>query len=204
MIMDNISTWEERAIEQSCVERVAWPDIFHVTVHALDTIRKVLAGLQVYPDNMLREIRDSRGCYASSEAKEFLKERLSLGYEDVYRIVQLAAFNAFHNTRGGWLLSEGGSVGSLIGADKNLEHALVTHDPFGMAKSGFSIADLILKGKLESDPNLEAGEDQVGRWNKALKELFRSPKVRVQWLEIFRPSYLLRHENKLFREILEK
>jgi len=42
MIMDNIRTWEERAIEQSSVERVAWPDLFHVTVHSVKTMLRVL------------------------------------------------------------------------------------------------------------------------------------------------------------------
>ena len=59
MIMENIKTWEERAIEQSCVERVAWPDLFHVTIHSLRSMNFVLSGLQVYPDNMLREIIES-------------------------------------------------------------------------------------------------------------------------------------------------
>ena len=101
MIQDNIVTWEERAIEQSCVERVAWPDLFHVVIHSLKTMSRVLAGLVVYPDNMLLEIIDSRGCYASNEAKEVLRQlgvQYGLTTEDAYRIIQLAAFNVFEPT----------------------------------------------------------------------------------------------------------
>jgi adenylosuccinate lyase len=97
MITDNISTWEERAIEQSCVERVAWPDLFHVTVHSIRTLTGVLNGLVVYPQNLLWEVVETRGTYAASKAKEVLKlwSKGRLTSEDCYRIVQLASFNAF-------------------------------------------------------------------------------------------------------------
>lgn len=91
-------TWEERAIEQSSVERIAWPDLFHVACRSLEVMKQVISGLKVYPDNMLQEVHEARGVYASAEAKEFLKEKLAPlggGYEDAYRIVQLACFNVF-------------------------------------------------------------------------------------------------------------
>ena len=89
---------EERSIEQSCVERVAWPDLYHVVVRLLEVLTGVLSGMKVYPDNMLRELLDLRGCYAAAEAKEFLKEHgavYELSAQDAYDIVQLAAFNVF-------------------------------------------------------------------------------------------------------------
>ena len=101
MIMSNIKTWEERAIEQSCVERIAWPDLFHTVIHSLKTMIRLIKNLSVYPDNMLLEIIESRGCYASSEAKYFLKE-LGVSYgltsEEAWKIIQLASFNVFEPT----------------------------------------------------------------------------------------------------------
>lgn len=101
MILQNIATWEERAIEQSCVERVAWPDLFHVAVQSLNVMMKVLKGLVIYPDNMLLQIVKTRGCYASADAKEFILEKgakFGLAKQDAYRIVQLAAFNIHEPT----------------------------------------------------------------------------------------------------------
>src|SRR3989338_7591743 len=98
MIMKNIVTWEERAIEQSCVERVAWPDLFHVAIHSIKTMAKVLEGLQVSPDNVIVEIFVFCGGYEAGEAKEFLRHhgaQFGLSTEDAYRIVQMAAFHAF-------------------------------------------------------------------------------------------------------------
>lgn len=94
----NIETWEERAIEQSCVERIVWPDLFHVGSYVISTMTRLLNGLVVNKEVMMDEIAGSRGVYASEEAKDFLKVNLApmgLSHEDAYRIVQLAAFNAF-------------------------------------------------------------------------------------------------------------
>ncbi len=108
-IRENICTWEERSIEQSCVERVFWPDLFHVTLFAIKNVTQVTSGLVVHPGNMAIEILRSAGTYASSEAKELLAELIlphGLVAEDAYRIVQLAAANVLNPTRPAQLLRD--------------------------------------------------------------------------------------------------
>jgi len=115
MLRDVLITWEERSIEQSGVERIAWPDLFHVTMNSFKNMNKVLKDLQVYPANMMKEIENSKGCYASEDAKDWLKEKGSqfgLKHEDAYRIVQLAAFNAH------WLKDVNESIKDLISQAK--------------------------------------------------------------------------------------
>ena len=200
MIMDNIKTWEERAIEQSCVERVAWPDLFHVVIHSLKTMTRVLKGLVVYPDNMLQEIVDSRGCYASSEAKEVLRQlgvQYGLATEDVYRIIQLAAFNAFEPTTEEKELREN-PLGSLGEADAVLHKFQYE----GWIKSKISIQEIIFYGKLRTSSQLEATEEDVQKWNQILKQIFADPENVKKWYQIFLPSYLLRNEAKLYQEII--
>lgn len=196
MIMDNITTWEERAIEQSCVERVAWPDLFHVTVHVLETMTKVLKNLVVYPDNMLLEVMETQGCYASSEAKELLKEMGKEHWtlaEESYRIVQLAAFNVFESRRREFFPNE-----SLAQADEQLSW-LMKNPPTVQWRS---IQDIIIKGDLSVSPQLEATKEDVDRWNMILVIIFQQEENRERWGEIFSPSYLLKNENVLYREIL--
>jgi adenylosuccinate lyase len=198
MIRDNIVTWEERAIEQSCVERVAWPDLFHVTIHSLAAMTKVLNGLNIYPDNMLREIIESRGCYASSEVKEFLKERLAplgVSSKDAYRIVQLAAFNVFAPGSEALRLREN-PPDSLSEADDCLERLPKAVEIIQTLQS------IIPSGGLEISSSLEASAEEVEKWNQLLRQMFESKETRELWRELFLPSYLLRNEEKLYQEIL--
>ena len=192
MILDNVKTWEERAIEQSSVERVAWPDLFHVAVHSAKTMNRVLQGLTVYPDNMLLEIISSHGCYAAGEAKDFLQQQYGIKSEDAYRIVQLAAFNAFELDK-----KAEKPAASFAEADKKL--LFFKWKPID---STISIHDIIVNGNLEVSPQLEATEGVVKGWNSLLINTFKDDNVRQEWHRIFEPSYLLRGENTLYKKIL--
>jgi adenylosuccinate lyase len=197
MIMDNIETWEERAIEQSCVERVAWPDLFHVVSRSLKVITKVIEGLQVYLDNMLFEILDSRGCYASSEAKEVLQE-LGFSRDDSYSIIQLAAFNAFDVKEG----------------RKNMRrYPPDSFDPMDALIGTFnfsseirdleikSIREIIRFGELKVSSELDFESSEVQRWNEKLIQIFCEQDNIDKWENIFLPSYLLRNEEMLYEEV---
>lgn len=199
MIDANISTWEERAIEQSSVERIAWPDLFHIVVHSLKTMARVLKGLVVFPDNMLLEIIDSRGCYASDEAKEVLTElglSFGLNREEVYRIVQLAAFNAFEPDSEIEKLRM-----SLPTSLTEIDEAFAKVQKISRP-TPIPIKDIIAEGMLRISPQLEAGEEDVQKWNDILKQIFSDSENRKIWDETFLPSNLLRNEAKLYKEIL--
>lgn len=198
-IMENIKTWEERAIEQSSVERVTWPDLFHIVLHSLRTMTRVLRGLAVYPDNMLWEVIDSRGCYASGETKKFLAKKgvpFSLSSEEAYRIVQLAAFNVFEPTTKAKQLRENPPT-SLDQANELLLELQMA------PRSGpISIKDIILSGKLRVSFELEATKANVQKWNEALRQIFQDQANTEEFHQIFSVPYLLRHEAKLYQEIL--
>lgn len=201
MIRANIVTWEERAIEQSSVERVAWPDLFHIACHSANTMARVLGGLNVYPDNMLLEIVDSCGCYASSEAKEWLRAegaKHGLSTEDAYRIVQLAAFNAFEPSQWQENLRQI-PCPSLDAADTLLSNAA-----FEQRNRPASIQKTISSGQLRVSPQLDTPESTVRLWNDILQAIFVQPGVMEEWNQLFKPSHLLRNEHFLYEEILGK
>jgi hypothetical protein len=200
MTGDNIGTWEERAIEQSCVERVAWPDLYHVTIRAVRVITKVLEGLRVYPDNMMKEVMESCGCYAASEAKEFLKKRMverGFDADEGYRIVQLAAFNCFVPLPG-WM-----AMRNELPVDLEVANSLLNRaENMRTDTRNGSIQIRITRGMLEISSELEACDDQVTRWNAILSEIFSDENTKKEWDEIFKPSYLLRNEPVLYERIL--
>jgi adenylosuccinate lyase len=199
MIIQNIPTWEERAIEQSCVERVAWPDLFHITVHSLKTMTKVMSGLVVYQDTMLLEIFESRGTYASNSAKELLKELrgfCQITVEECYRIVQLAAFNVLKPSE------EAEEIRNR--QPKSLEETNKMLSDFVAIPvvKPISIQQVIANGELKVSPELAATAEDVARWNTFLKIIFRDQEAQNRWKEIFTPSYHLKAEQKLYAEIL--
>jgi adenylosuccinate lyase len=199
MIEESLDTWEERAIEQSSVERVAWPDLFHVTMRMLNQMTAVFKGMQVYPDHMLKEIINSRGTYASDEAKAFLAEHFSgegVEAEAAYRVIQLAAFNVFE-PRGFWAEARKNIPGNLEEAQALLEKGL--KEPSVAVEN---IRDWISNARLEYTDTLDITEEQVRDYNRLLKTLFLRPGILEKWEEIFKITYLLKQEAYLFEELL--
>ncbi len=201
MITETIATWEERSIEQSSVERIAWPDLFHVTARALGTMIIVLKGLQVYPDTMLLEIVESRGCYASGPAKELLAE-LILAHggtrEDAYRIVQLAAFNVFEPSPDRQWFRDNIATSIEGSATAYLHFAAMSPEEIE------SIEDVIPAGKLRVSSELAASASQIDGWNSMLIQIFSDKAAMNRWYERFSPIYLLRNEGVLFASMYTK
>lgn len=196
MTLECVVTVEERAIEQSCVERVAWPDLFHVTAHSLISMTKILGNLRVYPENMLWEIVDSKGCYAGNHAKGLLVELCKphgLSPAECYRIVQLAAFN-IHSGGG----ADDMPCNSLSDTDKMLAGFRQKRRP-----AGGHLQEVIARGKLLVAPDeLAATEEDVSKWNETLNKVFSNGSNLQRWLEIFLPSFQLRNEEFLYKTIL--
>jgi len=200
-IRQNIVTWEERAIEQSCVERVFWPDLFHVTIKALKTMTSIVGGMKVYPDNMMIEIIESRGTYASNAAKEFLTEhglQVGLSREECYRIVQLACANAFQPSEIAQTMREVISK-DLMEADNDMD----TMKEICAQTKIISICTIIEEASLRTDTMLDADKDTVAGWNKKLDALFRDEGIVGSWNNLFLPSYSLVNEDHLFQKAFD-
>ena len=200
MIQDCLITWEERSIEQSCVERVAWPDLFHVVMQSFKNMKKVVEGLQVFPDNMMIEIINSRGCYASEDAKDWLKEKVAeygLRHEDAYRMVQLAAFNCHQvslyrmNIRTHPIPSLSFAAGLYGTLQQQLRH--VDND--------VTLGEIIKNAKLVASEELETSAEQVASWNNVLARIFEDKKNCAEFDELFTIAYQLRGEDTLFEEL---
>jgi adenylosuccinate lyase len=197
MIMQNITTWEERAIEQSSVERVAWPDLFHIVMRSLTVCIKIMEGLRVYPDNMILDIIDTRGTWAAGPAKEFLRERLaSLGIttEEAYRIVQLASFIVFQPLGADRDIGENPPQ-SLEQAYRLIQCAQAI--PFS---SYLSIEDVIARAGLVVVPQLGVTQEQVDNWNNALRILFAGGSG---WKSVFSIQGRLKDEDYLFKKVFD-
>jgi adenylosuccinate lyase len=204
-IGETIGTWECRDITQSSVERVFWPDLFHVTLQAIKNMTKVISGLVVYPDNMYIEIIESRETYASSKAKELLVElaidtegNTLLNREGCYRIVQLACFNAFEPTARLQVVRDN-IPQDLKTADVQLN--VITLCEGRQYKYLTGIGYIISNNVLKVSNNLDIDQDTVNRWNRILEGIFRVKENMDRWNSIFQPSTILANEAHIFKEV---
>jgi len=92
--MENIALWHERDISHSSVERVIVPDSTVVLNYMLHKFREVIAGLNVYPENMLANLVKTKGLIFSQRVLLELMNR-GLGRQKAYDLVQRCAMRSW-------------------------------------------------------------------------------------------------------------
>ncbi|MBN8708554.1 MAG: adenylosuccinate lyase [Verrucomicrobia bacterium 61-8] len=92
--LENVALWHERDISHSSAERIILPDSCTLMDYMLVLLRKLVDGLQVYPENMRRNMDITRGLYASQSALLMLTAR-GLERKDAYEAVQRAAMKTW-------------------------------------------------------------------------------------------------------------
>lgn len=100
-IMEMIATADERAIDQSSVERISWADGCILLHYMVDSLRKVVADMEFFPNQMQANVDRLLGVWASGHVKDLI---LSKGVSEwpyqndpqpIYRFVQSCAFEAW-------------------------------------------------------------------------------------------------------------
>jgi len=92
--LENIPLWHERDISHSSVERVIGPDGTILVDFMLNRLIYLLDGLQVYPENMEKNIWLTRGLIFSQKVLLKLVDK-GFSREDAYKIVQSNAMETW-------------------------------------------------------------------------------------------------------------
>ncbi len=92
--LENVALWHERDISHSSVERIIFPDSCTLLDYMLGLLARLLDGLQVYPDNMRRNLNLSLGMW-NSQTVLLALIRKGLTREDAYQLVQEAAMQTW-------------------------------------------------------------------------------------------------------------
>ena len=94
---ENVALWHERDISHSSVERIILPDSCILMDYMLATLAKLVAGLQIYPENMLANLKITKGLYFS---QTILLELIRRGLErkPAYEAVQRAAMASWRSS----------------------------------------------------------------------------------------------------------
>ncbi|MEG1602309.1 MAG: adenylosuccinate lyase [Cloacibacillus sp.] len=93
--LEDIALWHERDISHSSVERVMWPDVFHLAHYMTKIMIKVMSGLVVNEDKMLEDIDITKGLLFSGRVLIELVEREGVSREDAYAIAQSNAMRCW-------------------------------------------------------------------------------------------------------------
>jgi adenylosuccinate lyase len=92
--LENVALWHERDISHSSVERVIFPDSCTLLDYMLVTLKKLVEGLIVYPDNMRRNLGLSLGMWNSQTVLlELIRKGLTR--EAAYELVQRNAMKTW-------------------------------------------------------------------------------------------------------------
>ena len=92
--MENIALWHERDISHSSAERIILPDSCLALDYILSILTDVIKGLQVYPENMRRNLEITQGLIFSQRVLTALIEK-GLSRQEAYEIVQRNAMKAW-------------------------------------------------------------------------------------------------------------
>ena len=139
--LENTALWHERDISHSSAERIVFPDACAAVDFMCLEMAKVLQGLEVRPERMLRNLQFGGGVAFSGRALTALVES-GMSREDAYLIVQGAAMEALQEGGPGFraqleknqeLMSRiGGALDAVFDPWAGLEHTDLAFERLGL------------------------------------------------------------------------
>jgi len=94
--LENVALWHERDISHSSVERIIFPDSTAMVDYMLEKMIYLINNLNVYPENMMKNINLTNGLIFSQEVLLALIKK-GLKREDAYKIVQRVAMEVWND-----------------------------------------------------------------------------------------------------------
>jgi len=96
--LENNILWHERDISHSSAERIIFPDSFHLAVFLLDDLSDILQNLEVYPENIKKNLELTHEVYFSQKVLTLLVNK-GLARQRAYDLVQEQALKSWQEKR---------------------------------------------------------------------------------------------------------
>jgi adenylosuccinate lyase len=96
--MENIALWHERDISHSSTERIILPDSCLLLDYSLALFTSVMSGLQIYPQQMKRNLELTRGLVFSQRVMLALIDK-GLSRQKAYELVQRNAMKSWKGNK---------------------------------------------------------------------------------------------------------
>ncbi len=142
--LENTALWHERDISHSSAERIIFPDACAAVDYMALEMAKVLSGLEVRPERMLRNLQFAGGVVFSQRVLLALVDS-GMSREDAYLVVQKSAMQALEEDGPGFrlILEKNKEVMSRIGPRMDeifnpwtgLEHTELAYDRLGLGRT---------------------------------------------------------------------
>jgi adenylosuccinate lyase len=139
--LENTALWHERDISHSSAERIIFPDACAAVDYMALEMAKVMTGLEVRPERMLRNLQFAGGVVFSQRVLLALVDS-GMSREDAYLVVQKAAMQALDEDGPGFrsLLEQNAEVMKRIGERMDehfnpwtgLEHTDLAYERLGL------------------------------------------------------------------------
>jgi adenylosuccinate lyase len=120
--LENVALWHERDISHSSVERMMLPDVSTVTHFMLVELTELIRNLQVYPENMRRNLNCYGGVVFSQRVLLALVEK-GMSRETAYQLVQQAAHQAWNREDGNFraLIEKDDQIAALLSPEEIID-----------------------------------------------------------------------------------
>jgi adenylosuccinate lyase len=118
--LEDVTTWHERDLANSSVERIILPDTCMLVDWMLRKFTNILDTLIIYPDNMLKNLEKMGGLVSSEQVMLSLIEK-GLSRDDAYKVAQRNASKAWAGQSFKDALAEDETVKEHLSSDE-LEH----------------------------------------------------------------------------------
>ncbi|MCW6037997.1 adenylosuccinate lyase [Spirulina subsalsa FACHB-351] len=117
--LENVALWHERDISHSSVERMIMPDSCTLIHFMLHEITDLVKNLQVYPNNMERNMNIYGGVIFSQRVLLALVEK-GMSREEAYRAVQSCAHTAWNQPDGDFreLVRQAPTINTYLSSDE--------------------------------------------------------------------------------------
>jgi adenylosuccinate lyase len=96
--MENVALWHERDISHSSAERIIFPDATLLLDYALSLFTGIMKNLNVYPENMKKDLELTRGLVFSQRVMLALIDT-GLSRQDAYKLTQRNAMQSWQNSK---------------------------------------------------------------------------------------------------------
>jgi len=116
-MLECISTWHERDLTNSSVERIILPDTFHLSDFMLLRLKEILSGLRVFPEKMRKNL-NLLGDLVFSEHVMIALIRKGMSREEAYRVVQRNAAKAWEGEDFRKCIESDSEVNSLLSSEE--------------------------------------------------------------------------------------